>query len=184
MGHTLDTTWQATPIAGVFRRKVPVFGDERGEFMELWRASLTDPLGGEQFVQGNVSRSRTGVLRGMHFHRRQADVWVLLEGRAIAATTDLRPMVAGGGGHPLSQVITLDPGDTLYLPRLVAHGFWALEPVTLIYFVSNEYDGTDEHGFAWNDPDAGIAWPAGDPVLSERDLANPRLADVVLAPRD
>jgi hypothetical protein len=63
--------------------------------MELWRASLTDQLGNERFVHGNMSRSRAGVLRGMHFHERGADVWVLLEGLALAATTDLRPLLAG-----------------------------------------------------------------------------------------
>jgi dTDP-4-dehydrorhamnose 3,5-epimerase len=180
----MDTNWQPTAIDGVFRRSTPVLSDDRGAFMELWRASLTEPLGEERFVQGNLSRSRSGVLRGMHFHQRQADVWVLLEGRALAATTDLRPLLARTDRAAVSEILSLEPGDVLYLPRRVAHGFWAVEPVSLIYFVSNEYDGSDELGFAWNDPVARIPWPPGEPILSDRDRNNPPLADAIGALRD
>ena len=177
----MDTRWQETALEGVFRRSTPVFTDERGAFMELWRESLTNQLGKERFVQSNLSRSRAGVLRGMHFHLRQADVWLLVEGRALAAVTDVRPLIDGAKSRAFSQVLSLEPGDVLYLPQRVAHGFWALEAVSLIYFVSNEYDGTDEHGFAWNDPAAGIEWPSGEPTLSDRDRTNPTLADAVRA---
>ena len=175
----MHTSWRATAIDGVFRRSAALFSDDRGAFMELWRASLTDPFAEERFVQGNLSRSRPGVLRGMHFHLRQADVWVLLEGRALAATTDLRPLLAGTDESPTSEILTLEPADVLYLPRGVAHGFWALDAVSLIYFVSNEYDGSDEHGFAWNDPAAAIEWPEGQPIISDRDRNNPSLAKAV-----
>jgi dTDP-4-dehydrorhamnose 3,5-epimerase len=165
-------------IEGVMRRAAVPIADERGAFTELWRASQTSELYGEAFVQANTSRSREGVLRGMHFHRRQADLWMLLEGRALAATTDLRALIGGGRGQVHSQVIELTPGDSLYVPRLVAHGFWAIEETVLLYLVSNEYDGTDEHGFAWNDATAAIDWPDGRPILSERDRANPTLAQL------
>jgi dTDP-4-dehydrorhamnose 3,5-epimerase len=175
----VDEAWETTGISGVLRRSAPRFEDERGAFIELWRASLTDPLGADRMVQGNVSRSRAGVLRGMHFHLRQADVWVLLEGKAVAATTDLRRLFSAPDTTPRSQVLHLEPGDVLYLPRLVAHGFWAIEPTMLVYFVSNEYDGSDEHGFAWNDVIADIEWPSGEPILSDRDRTNPRLVDAM-----
>ena len=67
----------------------------------------------------------------------------------------------------------------------MAHGFLALEPLELIYLVTNEYDGSDELGFAWDDPRAAVPWPAvpgvpdGRPILSERDRTNPTLADLV-----
>lgn len=169
--------WLPTYIDGVLRRTTASVRDERGAFTELWRASQTNQLAGDQFVQANVSRSRPGVLRGMHFHRHQADLWMLLEGRALAATTDLRKLLGEGGRQVRSQVIELRPGDSLYIPALVAHGFWAMEETLLLYLVSNEYDSTDELGFAWNDPTAAINWPAGQPILSERDQSNPTLGE-------
>lgn len=180
MGNpSVAETWTPTGISGVLRRTEPFFRDERGAFAELWRDSLTAPLESERFVQSNLSRSRAGVVRGMHFHRHQVDLWVLIEGRAVAVTTDLRQLAADGQVTPTSQSLDLRPGDALFIPRLVAHGFWALDEMALVYFVSNEYDGTDEHGFAWNDEQAAIDWPAGEPILSERDRRNPPLADVV-----
>jgi dTDP-4-dehydrorhamnose 3,5-epimerase len=174
--------WRGTAIDGVVIRHVPTFTDERGWFMELWRASLTDGLA-ETFVQANVSRSRAGVLRGMHFHRRQADLWMPLEGNVLAATTDLRGLLDGqpASGEPrvASQLLELGPGDALFIPRLVAHGFWAREDTLLLYLVSSEYDGSDEQGFAWNDPAAGIDWPRDRaPMISERDTANPSLSEL------
>lgn len=170
--------WVSTHIAGVRRRAALAISDLRGSFTELWRATLTRELDAETMVQANLSRSHAGVLRGMHFHRLQADLWVLIEGRALAASTDLRSLCEGGTGSVVSQLVELAPGDALYIPRLVAHGFWALEDAALLYLVSREYDGTDEYGFAWNDPDAAIAWPAGAPIMSDRDRNNPTLAEL------
>jgi len=65
----------------------------------------------------------------------------------------------------------------------VAHGFLALDQLTLAYLVTEEYDGTDEHGFAWDDHGAGIEWPEGSHVLSDRDRSNPGLAEAVAAAR-
>lgn len=69
-------------------------------------------------------------------------------------------------------------GHSVFIPRGVAHGFYAHDRVLLSYLVSNYYDGTDEHGVAWNDPDLAIAWPCSDPILSPRDRKNPRLRDI------
>lgn len=173
-----ESIWRKTAINGVFRRHARSIEDERGSFTELWRSSVTQQFD-EQMVQMNLSRSRTGVLRGMHFHRHQVDLWTVLEGRALAATTDVRGLFVEPAGRATSQVIELGPGDSLFIPREVAHGFWALEDVALLYLVSNEYDGTDELGFAWNDPAAAIDWPAGEPILSARDQANPPLTALV-----
>ena len=177
--ETMRESWTPTEIEGVLRRTTTVVGDERGAFSELWRHSLTAPLEMDPFVQSNLSRSREGVLRGMHFHRRQADLWILIEGRVLTATSDLRGLLRDGAGTPPTQLLELMPGDQLYIPRLVAHGFWALEETALVYLVSNEYDGTDEYGFAWDDPVAAIDWPRREPILSERDRQNPPLHDVI-----
>ena len=170
--------WTATGLEGVVRTHVPTFADSRGAFTELWRASLTREVTDEAFVQSNRSRSAERVLRGMHFHRRQADLWVVSSGRALVAACDLRA-VGEDGGSPTTELHELASGDCIFLPRKVAHGFLAIEPMELIYFVTNEYDGSDELGFAWDDPEAGIAWPIDDPILSERDTQNPPLRTVL-----
>src|SRR5688500_15472604 len=90
--HTL-MAWRPTALAGVLHRRLEPLADSRGSFTELWRASLTDGLDSAPFVQANLSRSRAGVLRGMHFHRHQSDLWMLIEGRALAATTNVRGLL-------------------------------------------------------------------------------------------
>jgi dTDP-4-dehydrorhamnose 3,5-epimerase len=177
----MDQGWAQASIPGVWRRHLDARDDERGGFLELWRASLTAPMDETTMVQANLSRSRRGVLRGMHFHLRQSDLWLLIEGNAFAAVTDLRPAITGG--EAVTELIDLAPGDALYIPRRVAHGFLARTDMALIYLVSNEYDGTDEHGFAWNDPAVGIDWPDMPTILSGRDQANPPLSDVIASLR-
>lgn len=154
-----------------------VVADLRGSFTELWRASATDGLIASPFVQANLSRSATDVLRGMHFHRRQTDLWMLIEGRAFVAIADLRQL--SDDHRPRVATIEMRPGDAVLIPEMVAHGFHALEPIALVYLVTNEYDGSDELGFAWDDPDAGIPWLVKDPIVSDRDRANPSLRTAI-----
>lgn len=163
----------------MLRRDVQFQADERGAFGELWRDSWTAGLD-LSFVQGNISSSRRGVLRGLHFHERQTDLWVVLDGRAQVATVDLRALIAGvAGALPTSQSFALDAGSTILIPPLVAHGFLALDELHLLYLVTNEYDDTDEHGFAWNDPLAEVRWMSDAPVLSGRDSAAPSLREAI-----
>jgi dTDP-4-dehydrorhamnose 3,5-epimerase len=165
--------------------------DRRGAFRELWRASDYPPE--VRFVQANQSSSAAGVLRGLHFHQRQMDRWVVTAGRALVALVDVRPMLTRGHpplaadrpDAPHVETRELRADDWVDIPAGVAHGFLALEPLELIYLVTNEYDGADELGFAWDDPDAAVPWPPmpatpdGRPILSERDRSNPSLAEVV-----
>jgi dTDP-4-dehydrorhamnose 3,5-epimerase len=167
----VEQGWEATVVPGAMRRSLTAHADARGSFTELWRKSWTAPLGAPEFRQANLSRSAAGVLRGMHLHDRQDDLWIVLEGRAFVAIVDLRAMIAGTSAAPVGDAFDLDPGAAVYIPRGVAHGFLALEAMTLAYVVTTEYDGTDEHGFAWNDPLAAVRWPPTDITLSERDRA-------------
>jgi dTDP-4-dehydrorhamnose 3,5-epimerase len=165
-------------------------GDSRGSFRELWRASAGFDLerrwtGADdaRFVQANLSTSDAGVLRGLHYHRRQLDHWIVAAGRAVVALVDVRPALEGRG-RAVVETRQLEADGTVTIPTGVAHGFLALEPLQLIYLVTNEYDGSDELGFAWDDPAVGVQWPVcptpdGRPVLSERDQHNPSLADLV-----
>jgi dTDP-4-dehydrorhamnose 3,5-epimerase len=169
--------WRPGRLPGVLQRRMTLYPDSRGAFGELWRAGWTDPIG-DPMVQANLSRSRAGVLRGLHFHQRQADLWIVADGHPWVALVDLRAAVAGTG-PPVVDTIATEPGDSLYLPAGIAHGFYATDDMTLIYLVSNEYDGTDELGFRWDDPEAGVPWPDTAPVLSERDAAAPTLAELL-----
>jgi dTDP-4-dehydrorhamnose 3,5-epimerase len=166
----------------VLTRRLNAITDTRGAFMETWRDSWTASLGAN-FRQANLSRSALGVLRGMHFHERQADLWIVLEGRAAVALTDLRPALAEPSAPTRSEPIEMPSGSALFIPEGVAHGFLALEPLALLYLVTNEYDGSDEHGFAWNDPAAGLVWPMETPIVSDRDASNPSLGSALEAAR-
>ena len=185
----------ASALPGVRYGTVARHGDERGSFRELWRASAfpamtigetgappgTDP----RFVQVNLSTSAAGVLRGLHCHRHQLDYWVVASGRAFVALVDLRPMVAAGADRPIIETRELAADDWVVIPTRVAHGFLALEPLELLYLVTNEYDGSDELGFAWDDPTAAVPWPQlpvtpdGRPILSGRDQTNPPVTELV-----
>ncbi len=181
-------------LVGVRYGAITRFEDPRGAFRELWRedtfgvidpALAGAPAGSQvRFVQANLSTSATGVLRGLHLHQRQLDHWVVAAGRAFVALVDVRPMLRGGD-RPEIETRELTAEDWVDIPIGVAHGFLALEPLQLVYLVTNEYDGSDELGFAWDDPLAAVPWPAvpatpdGRPILSERDRSNPSLAELV-----
>jgi dTDP-4-dehydrorhamnose 3,5-epimerase len=169
-----------TDLPGVSLRELTTFTDERGAFTETfrqgWLAEEDPPV-----VQSNFSRSGIGVVRGMHFHRTQIDWWVFLEGTAFVALCDLRP---GSAARGMVATGTFEAGETftaLKIPPGVAHGFCAVSAVALQYMVTEYHDGTDEHGFAWDDPDAAIPWPVAQPIVSDRDRTNPSLAEVLTA---
>jgi dTDP-4-dehydrorhamnose 3,5-epimerase len=173
------TDWpggQPGRLEGVAWGRLISHADERGAFRELWRTSWS---GDEQFAQANLSASRAGVLRGLHYHRRQLDRWIVANGRAFVALVDVRPLLADLSAAPLVETRELEREEWVRIPAGVAHGFYAVEPTDLLYFVTNEYDGTDELGFAWDDPEVGVHWPDHNPVLSPRDRTNPALRDLV-----
>lgn len=154
--------------------------DDRGAFVETFRQSWLPSA--PAVVQANLSRSREGVIRGLHFHRRQSDYWCLIEGQAFVALADLRE------GSPTFKEVRTSPFDAgtslrgLYVPSGVAHGICATSAITLQYLVDAYFTGDDEFGVAWDDPDLAVPWPLKDPVVSERDRANPSLAEVLRDP--
>jgi dTDP-4-dehydrorhamnose 3,5-epimerase len=175
----MDEGWQPTSLSGVMRRALVPRDDARGTLREAWRASWLADLDVAPLAQANHTVSRAGALRGLHFHLRQTDMWVVLEGRAHVGLADIRGRLAGGTGPVPTLSLVLSSGDCLVIPVGVAHGLWALTDVSLLYLVTAEYDASDEHGFAWNDPGAGVSWPAGEPLLSERDRAAPTMAEAL-----
>ena len=187
-------------LPGVRFGAVVRHADSRGSFRELWRASAFATLtagetgaapGAEpRFVQANLSTSAEGVLRGLHYHRRQLDYWVVLSGRALVALVDVRPLVERRAASASVETRELGADEWVIIPAGVAHGFLALQPLELLYLVTNEFDSTDELGFAWDDPAVGVQWPAipgtpdGRPILSDRDRSNPTLSELVASLRD
>jgi len=139
--------------------------DERGWFTELVRASdLPKPI-----RQANLSRSRQGVIRGLHYHERgQDDVFVCLAGTVRVVVLD----------RTTGEVFTEDIGDdnptALYVPGIHAHGYEALTDCVFAYLVTEEYDrdDPDEHGVAWDDERVRHLWSTTSPVLSVRDASS------------
>jgi dTDP-4-dehydrorhamnose 3,5-epimerase len=125
------------------------------------------------------------VLRGLHYHRRQSDAWYVVAGEAQAMLADLR--TPSSSPAVVSVEMTGGQPRVLFIPPGVAHGFLAITDVDLIYWVTHPYDASDEFGVAWDDPVLNAPWktPDGsDPILSERDRRNPRLAWDTVVPAD
>jgi dTDP-4-dehydrorhamnose 3,5-epimerase len=173
----MPTITESATIPGVLLVELRPFADERGRFTEVFRKEWF-PQRAWTNVQSNRSDSRPGVLRGLHYHFNQVDYWYLATGRIRVGLVDLR---RSSPVFRCAQTIDMDAADSrgLYIPCGVAHGFLALSEVTLHYVVDNYYDGGDEFGLAWDDPDVAVPWqPPAPPVLSGRDAANPRLAAI------
>lgn len=156
-------------IPGVIHAAADRHPDERGFFNEIFRSGSVDA----DLVQANHSRSSTGVLRGLHYHREQADLWYVVNGTLRVGLADLRR----GEGSPETAVVEMSSGSpsTLFIPPGVAHGFVAVSDCDLIYWVTALYDASDEFGVAWDDETLGIDWGVSEPILSDRDRSNPPL---------
>lgn len=160
-------------IRGVKFARLRAFADERGRFVETFRKGWF-PERTWEIVQTNRSDSRAGVLRGLHFHAHQVDYWYVPSGRILVGLADLR---RSSPTFRSSQVVEIGDSNQMgiFIPIGVAHGFYALTDATLTYLVDNYYDGADESGVAWNDPDLAVPWNVDAPLLSPRDRANPLL---------
>jgi dTDP-4-dehydrorhamnose 3,5-epimerase len=154
----------AATLPGLLRLPLTVFEDERGWFVEVRRASaLPKPT-----VQTNVSFSRRGVIRGLHYHERgQDDLFVCLTGAARVVVLE----------RETGETFTEDIGDenpvALWIPGSFAHGFEALTDLLFCYHVTEEYDPADpdEHGVPWDDPRVKDLWSTQAPILSARDAS-------------
>jgi dTDP-4-dehydrorhamnose 3,5-epimerase len=167
-------------LPGVVVAELTPHPDDRGVVTELYRREWLPR--GPEMVQANLSTSRAGVLRGVHYHRKQTDYWLLLDGIAFVGLFDLRPdSTAGREAHLRLDARAVARG--LLIPPAVAHGFYAETEIRLVYLVDLAFDGSDEQGIAWDDPGLGIPWPVSDPILSERDRANPGLGRALAVAR-
>jgi dTDP-4-dehydrorhamnose 3,5-epimerase len=163
---------EPTPIDGVKVVTLRRFEDERGWFCELRRESWYRELsGGAGSLQTNLSFSRKGVIRGLHWHRRgQDDLFFCPAGRARVVLLDRREDSPTSG-----TAWSIDIGDdrfaAVYIPGQVAHGFEALTDLYFCYHVTEEYDPADpdEQNVRWDDERVRHLWSTPEPILSARD---------------
>ncbi len=150
-------------------------GDDRGVFIETYRRSWF-PLGREM-VQTNRAERQAGSVVGLHYHLHQADYWTVPRGRARVVLHDMR-QGSPTDGATLALDVDADNALGVFIPPGVAHGFASLTDMTITYMVDGYYNPADELGVAWDDPDIAADWGVQGPVLSARDKANPRRADI------
>jgi dTDP-4-dehydrorhamnose 3,5-epimerase len=156
-------------------------GDERGFFMETYRADAWAAQGvPTDFVQDNHSRSRRGTLRGMHFQTSpgQGKLVRVSRGRVLDVVVDIRRNSPTFGQW---DAIELDDelGQQLWIPVGFAHGFCVLsDEADFVYKCTSYYDAATEAGFSFADPEVGIEWPDGELIYSERDRDAPRLSEI------
>ena len=158
-----------------------VFGDDRGFFLESWRADVFAAHGIPAFVQDNHSRSARGVLRGMHWQRErpQGKLVRVTAGAVFDVAVDLRRGSAGFGRW-VGYELTAANKRMLWVPPGFGHGFLTLADGTdFLYKCTDYYAPEDERALAWDDPSVGIGWPRDGivPQLSGKDRDAPALAD-------
>jgi dTDP-4-dehydrorhamnose 3,5-epimerase len=170
-----------TRLPGVVVIEPAVFRDDRGFLSEVWNQRRYDDAGlGVRFVQDNLSSSKRGVLRGLHYQwpAGQGKLVSVLEGEVFDVAVDIR---AGSPtfGEWVGASLSSDNKHQIYIPQGFAHGFAVLSETALVLYKCTEfYTPSDEGSVRWDDPAIGIAWPIVDPILAPKDAAAPRLADV------
>ena len=172
---------EPTKLDGVCLIVPDVFGDARGFFMETWNARRYREHGiTADFVQDNVSFSQGRIVRGLHYQKptAQAKLISVLEGEIFDVAVDIR-VGSPTFGTWASAVLSSENKHQFFVPEGFAHGFMALSPTALVHYkCSDFYDRQAERSLRWDDPDVGIDWPAGTPLLSDKDAAAPFLRDI------
>ena len=172
-----------TVLPGVLIIEPKVFGDARGFFLETFHKQRYEAAGipgdGLEFVQDNHSRSRKGVLRGLHFQLDHPQRKLVSAGTGVVfdVAADVNPD-SRTYGQWVGVELNEENHRQLWIPPGYAHGFCVLSDVAdFQYKCTALYDPASDVGVAWNDPDLDIRWPIEKPLLSEKDQALPRLSD-------
>ena len=172
-----------TSIEGVVILEPRIFADDRGYFFESFSQKVFDELVRPiRFVQDNESKSKYGVLRGLHFQKvehAQSKLVRVVKGRVLDVAVDVRRGSPTFGKY-VSVELSEENKRQFFIPRGFAHGFAVLSQEAVFqYKCDNYYAPESEGAIAWNDPDIGIDWrvEASDILLSEKDKKHPRLAD-------
>jgi dTDP-4-dehydrorhamnose 3,5-epimerase len=163
--------------------ETPVYGDERGFFMETFRASLMDQLtDGKPFVQDNHSKSTQGILRGLHYQSEQTQGKLLrvIEGAVFDVAVDMRKD-SSSFGEWVGVELSAENKRQLWVPEGFAHGFYVLsETAEFVYKCTDYYAPQHERSLLWEDPTIAVDWPLVDgkpPQLSDKDKAGKLFAE-------
>lgn len=161
-----------------------VFDDQRGYFYETYQNEKYDDIGiNKTFVQDNMSFSKKGVLRGLHFQLEapQGKLVFVVKGEVFDVAVDIRNE-SPTFGRWYGTILNDENHKQLYIPEGFAHGFYVLSEVAYFYYkCTSLYRPDDEYGIIWNDPDINIDWPNNTPILSDKDKRNQRLNDIFSA---
>ena len=178
--------FRPTQIPDVLLLSPKVFTDARGSFMETFREDLFSASGiAGPFVQDNQTRSRQGVLRGLHYQIRQSQAKLVraVAGEIFDVAVDLRRGSATFGRW-VGEILSEENKFQIWIPKGFAHGFYVLsEWAEVHYKASDYYSPESERTVLWNDPDLGIEWPlinGRPPVLSGKDASGKRLSEAEL----
>lgn len=176
-------TIEKTAIDGVVIVHPQVFADDRGLFFEAFNAEKFSALGlPTAFLQDNVSHSKVGVLRGLHFQKDPKAMGKLVrchKGKIWDVAVDIRPDSPTFKAH-VAVELTEDNRSMLFIPAGFAHGFLALTDCEVMYKSTETFSKEHDANISWNDPDLSIPWPlTTEPLLSDRDKAAPMMATIM-----
>lgn len=168
-------------LPGILLIEPEVYEDSRGFFLETWNQKRFLDRGlPNEFVQDNVSFSRKGVLRGLHFQNPnpQGKLVSVLFGEVFDVVVDLR-VDSPCFGKWLGTKLSSENREQMFIPPGFAHGFVVTSDKALFFYKCTEYyDSKTEMTLLWNDPDIGIAWPTSNPVLSRKDQNGLKFSEV------
>jgi dTDP-4-dehydrorhamnose 3,5-epimerase len=171
-----------TGIQGLVEIIPSIFPDSRGWFFEFYKEDVLKKHGiPTVFPQENMSFSKKGVIRGLHFQTApfpQGKLVSVIQGRVLDVAVDLR-MNSATFGKVYYCELDSDRHNMLMVPEGFAHGFAALEDSIFHYKCTNVYSKPNESGIVWNDPDLNIQWPVENPVVSEKDVILPTFKDLL-----
>lgn len=174
--------FEETPLQNVWLIKPKIFGDDRGHFLETYRTSLFKEHGLDyNFVQDNISWSKKGTLRGLHYQlppSSQAKLILVPHGEILDVAVDMRLNSPTYKQH-FASVLSSENRHMMLIPTGFAHGFLVLSDEAVVSYKCNDYYNPEvERGVRWDDPELDIDWKVSSPVLSDKDKALPLLADL------
>jgi dTDP-4-dehydrorhamnose 3,5-epimerase len=168
-------------IKGLLVIEPKVFGDARGFFMETWNLQKYEQAGvSNHFVQDNISVSRRGALRGLHFQNpnAQGKLVSVLQGEVLDMVVDVR-LGSPTFGQWEAVMLSSENRRQFYIPPGFAHGFAVVSETAMFHYkCTGFYSPKDELTIRWDDPDIGIKWPLDNPIVSEKDAKGLLLKDV------
>ncbi|HYC83984.1 MAG TPA: dTDP-4-dehydrorhamnose 3,5-epimerase [Chryseosolibacter sp.] len=171
-----------TGIQGLVEIFPSAFPDERGWFFEFYKEEVFRKNGiPTAFPQENISFSKKGVLRGLHFQRppyAQGKLVTVIKGKVLDIVVDLR-IASPTFGKTYYCTLDGEKHNMLMVPEGFAHGFVALEESFFYYKCTNVYSKAHESGIVWNDPDLKIQWPVENPIVSDKDQLLPTFQELL-----